>query len=390
MSPFPFSYHLLTSSQSIVRSHRPYITEGDRECSFNSLQEVMHYGSFVASGEEGLPKCIWKSDERCYLDGVLIELDKLRDMMKKQLEKTLTFFLARILLGFAPESVLTCPNHIVDDLRNKQAGYSFIADHRNQFHGVEEAFSHWLVSHPVHGPIFGHVDVEGQFVWNLGAVRDWLKHLQHFKKLLFLLIHLTSGLPQRGTEASETQFANTHTALRNVFAVGTRILIIGAYNKTSHNTGHNKLLPRALHEDVAKLLVWYLALVHPLEKVFAHLVVSKKHLADYSSHLWADTTGTMDNQDFNSILSPIFREHVGCEMNISTWRHLATAISRRHLVKALSSQPDLLKEVVDAIADQQMGHSTEISKLFYAVERPSFHKLSGEEINQFILASNSP
>ena len=346
----------------------------------------MHIGSRLAESEGGFPNTLWYTATKLSIDGVLINIDAIRSMQLAELNRATQVLFKQVLLGFPIEDAFEYPEWIYDDANNRNLDYSLFDDLRNSFYQHRHAFCKWLVSHPVYGPIFGFVGADGKFVWNIEAVKEWLEQVYELKKHLFLLVHTTSGLPQRGTEVSATQFANSLTATRNLFSVMGRISIVGSYNKTSHNAHRSKPLPRALQSEVSRLSVVYLALARPLEQVVVHLVAKPEHCQHYRTHLWAERSGLMNTQTFNSILNAAFKSHVGVEMTMGRWRHTATAISRRYLTEPLRNQPDLLADVVDAMADKQMGHSTQIAAAFYAVETPQLG-LTERELQLFFLVS---
>jgi hypothetical protein len=344
----------------------------------------MHIGSSLADGDAGLPSVYWLKDEEFTLNGQLFKLKNLREMLKAKLESANTLLRSKVMKGISPESLLPKVEAIVDNLKNIQEGYSFLSDSHNPFYKVTMDFSKALIADAHWGPIFGH-SKKGEFVWDYDAVTEWLEHVKQFKEVLFLLIHITSGLPPRGTEATETLICNTTTARRNMYAVGGRPCLISSYNKTSHNSHHDKLLPRGLQEMVGDLFINYLALVRPLESVVAHQVVEEKHLHLYRTHLWVGPKGRWDTRGFNKILEREFNKHMKMEMSVGTWRHAATAIMRRHLVKQLDKQPEIQHDLLEAMATEQAGHTSAISNLNYAVEVLGFDALPERKLKLFIL-----
>jgi hypothetical protein len=98
---------------------------------------------------------------------------------------------------------------------------------------------------------------------------NWFKSVHQFLEKLFVVIHTSSGLPAHGTESSETLITNTFGAQRSLYAMLGHLCLVGRYNKTSHNSGQDKLIPRALHLKPGQLLLYYLALVCPVERSFA-------------------------------------------------------------------------------------------------------------------------
>lgn len=346
----------------------------------------MHLGSFLADSDVGLPSVIWLKEEEFLYNGLHFKLQALRDMVKVKVESTTEVFARRVMKNIPLDTFIPKSEVIMDELRNTRTGYNFISDSRNPFAKAGEEFMRRVMADPQWGPVLGDQE-EGKFVWKAKAASEWMDEIQKFKESLFFLVHITSGLPSRGTEASVTLIRNTPTARRNLYAIGNRVCLIGTYNKTSHNSHRDRLLPRGLEEQVGRLLLVYLALVRPLETAMAHELVDQKHWHLYETHLWVGSNGCWDTSTFNKILQANFMRHLKVEVTVGSWRHIATAIMRRHLVKQLEKQPDIQQELLESMGDEQAGHTGSISNLNYAVEVHGLDQMPERKLKLFILVS---
>jgi hypothetical protein len=350
----------------------------------------MHIGSSLANSDNGLPKIIWLSPGRFMLDGDLIEMQKVRDMLAKELDRCERLLRDRVTRGVPIDDLVPDLQVISDELRSNRSGYSFLTDTRNPFHRSPHAFSLRLFTDPIWGPIFGKVQGDDGIEWNREAVAEWMADLNDFKETLFLLVHLTSGLPARGTESSETLISNTDTAQRNFYCFGNRMCLVGTYNKTSRITGNrNKLLPRGLEERTGSFMLKYLALLRPLERVLARQTVDERHWHLYDTHLWTGGSGKWDTRRFSRILDEAFKHHLKVPMSMASWRHACTAVMRRHLTKQLDLQPEIQQDLFEAMADEQSGHTHAVSLLNYGVEVTGFDLLPERKFRLFLLASAS-
>ena len=127
--------------------------------------------------------------------------------------------------------------HVADDLTNKEVGYSFLSDPRNErFQNVTR-----LVDMVVDGE-GGFADFllycDQRLVWNQAALRQWLQDYADLQRLLLLRAEMLSGSPSRGTELTAMLLRNTETRVtRNLVFLGHHLSLLCQYNKTSALTG---------------------------------------------------------------------------------------------------------------------------------------------------------
>ena len=63
-------------------------------------------------------------------------------------------------------------------------------------------------------------------------VRDWIRRVARFRRLLLILIHLTGGQPARGTEILNLRHRNTaQGGYRNVFIENGTVVFVTKYHK---------------------------------------------------------------------------------------------------------------------------------------------------------------
>ena len=375
----------------LLEENRIHITEGTRFNSFHALQDVMHIGSQHAKDSQLLASVVWLGEERFTLFGKDVQLKGLRELVQRMLVKARSALVDDVMKGTAPEDFLPEFDFIPDDFSNNWVGYSLFTDPKSPSLKVKDDFARTLLNHPQWGRAFGYLDEGNAMVWDREVVEEWLEKVDEFKGMLFFLIHATSGLPPHGTEASETLFCNTPTAKRNVHAVGRDLVIVHTYNKTTRNSGNrDRAIPRKLYRPVADLLLAYMGLVRSFEVTVANAVESNKsRMAWYGSHLWACrsvSSGKWGTKQFNCIFKNIFKA-LPYEMTVGEWRHCSIAIVRRHILKQLDGQPDIRQDVVNALAEEQMGHSPATGALSYAVEDNGLEAVTDKRLKIFMLVS---
>lgn len=85
-------------------------------------------------------------------------------------------------------------------------------------------------------------------------------------RILFALIHLSSGMSARATEINEQRLCNG-TSLRNIFFVDGRIMIITRYNKVNTVRGENTVILRFLPVDISKVVALWIIIIRPFYSV---------------------------------------------------------------------------------------------------------------------------
>ena len=75
---------------------------------------------------------------------------------------------------------------------------------------------------------------------------------------LFVLLHVGSGLPGRGTEAEQVQYRNSADAVCTLRASHSTFMQVDAYSKTRRATSHDGLVRRFLDLETRDLVVAYL------------------------------------------------------------------------------------------------------------------------------------
>ena len=153
-----------------------------------------------------------------------------------------------------------------------------------------------------------------------------------FLERLLVLILLRAGQPARGTEILSLRHANTVNGHhRNVFIEGGMVSTVTTYHKGYSTTGNTKIIHRYLPKEVGELLIYYLWLVQPFCGKLEMLALRRRELP--SPFLWAKR-GSLDPWDssrLSRVLQTETKEAFGVALNISVYRHLAVAISRKHL-----------------------------------------------------------
>jgi hypothetical protein len=134
------------------------------------------------------------------------------------------------MLGWKPDIDLT---KLQDDLTCPTTGWSFLKHPSNHLNFAYKSLLRLAWSASFLGKPF-----EKNSHWLPEACSTYLRSLIELAGDIFAAVHLTAGLPGRGTEIGSVRVSNTMQALRNVFVRNGRIMIIISYNKARASNNH--------------------------------------------------------------------------------------------------------------------------------------------------------
>lgn len=160
-----------------------------------------------------------------------------------------------MMLGWKPTQDLST---IADDLTNKVPGWCFLDSPENGFVGKYKAMTRraWLSS--LRGAALAKA---GQ--WLSCSCLTYLEAGIELATKIFVALHLTAGLPGRGTEITSIRLRNTKLATRNVFVREGQILIVISYSKSRASNNHAFYTVRYLPKDLACAVLAYLTYIRP-------------------------------------------------------------------------------------------------------------------------------
>lgn len=97
------------------------------------------------------------------------------------------------------------------------------------------------------------------------AINNYMEKAWKFRKMILLLLHLTSGQPARATELESMTITNSNS-LKSVYWRGQSIMTCTVYNKINSVTGSDHVICRALPKSATRLLLFDLAIVRTAER----------------------------------------------------------------------------------------------------------------------------
>ncbi|KAG9100476.1 hypothetical protein FRC06_004107 [Ceratobasidium sp. 370] len=204
---------------------------------FGALQSLKHVIQHFAKMTMGLLHVHWTNEtgDRVQLDGHVVKLDDVHEMIAGHLKETKEFLDQKVLMGLTLDEIgygIAPDTPIIDDLSHTSPGYSFLTDPRNPFHEMTTLLAKAFLQHPkVKGRFCSGLDEHGAPVWIRSRVADWLRDLEELTEKLSLLMFLLGGQPPRGTEFCTLKLHNPTTRLRGMFWLDGSLLYVIAYSK---------------------------------------------------------------------------------------------------------------------------------------------------------------
>ncbi|KAE8238627.1 hypothetical protein A4X13_0g8438, partial [Tilletia indica] len=156
-----------------------------------------------------------------------------------------------------------------------------------------------------------------------------------FLKALLVAIHITSGMPSRGSELLETTWRNDYGArLRNVLAGHDgEIMLDSTYSKTEYKSTRVKQNIRFLHPSVARVLAIYLCTVRQTTDELFHIKydVSRTYLWCNVNDMCQRGIARWDTTYLGRALKTQSElSGVGAALNVSEFRQLIEAVAHKH------------------------------------------------------------
>jgi hypothetical protein len=300
-------------------------------------------------------------------------------------------------------------DQLLDNAANETIGHSFIDTLFQRDGGASKG---WVIK-----KVLQDSSLRSKWIKSIGdngveinlrmAYRYGLR-IEKALELLAVLAHISGGFPLRAWELLVVRHRNTSNGgIRNILCDQGLIMIVTGAHKGFTTTGRLKIIHRFLPREVGTLLTYYLWLVLPFWEDIQANVWDK---SIFNAGLWA-TEGTQESErqhdeqadgamEASQVeasqdgwrlgpgehwTSPRLSRSIrrlsalscGQKLNISSWRHISTAIGRRYFRNASTAHTRLLHEVdsdnsgsesdsdEDSPYDLQAGHGSKTAGLIY-------------------------
>jgi hypothetical protein len=144
---------------------------------------------------------------------------------------------------------------------------------------------------------------------------------------IFVLLHLLSGSPARGTEEAALLFANRGPSdPRGVNVMSGMVLLLYRYNKTQSMTQSESLIPRYVPVELNRLFLQYLSLVRPFLIIVAkHNEVSDELRSNLKTFLYVKPNGTrISSESLTQKFGDVLFKHLDTDITFAQFRQVST------------------------------------------------------------------
>jgi superfamily II DNA helicase RecQ len=263
----------------------------------------------------------------------------------------------------------------VDNPSEDRPGYSFIDHEENQWPVDGKK---WLFYQ-----VMGDEQRRAEFMpqrpeWKEGRVQEYMQKIRRFKEKLLVLMHITGGQPARAPELLSIRYCNTRNGgRRNIFVEEGKLVFVTAYHKGYQFAGTTKIIHRYIPTEVGELLMYYLWLVMPFQRQLEEAVY---HRSFSKGYLWEP--GAEDAKWVSERMKKLIQQEsligMGVKLNISSYRQIAIAITRKYLkgegfIEDREDEEGLedgdeedTPRQKDSAFDLQSGHGTHVAGMIYA------------------------
>ena len=207
------------------------------------------------------------------------------------------------------------------------------------------------------------------------SVCEFLHVVKPIVESIAFLLQVTGSGPLRMSEVVGDRYCNGSSP-RNLFISHGRIFLLRTDLKSSTARGHRSSVVHFPPPKVADLLIYYLAVVRPLETFLAgHLGWVEEHAA-YSQFIYVIKGLPLTPRGFSDIIATYTEQYFGCRLTGLDLRHVLINIQATFL-------PPLPDPTVQQFGDSQAGHSTKTATRVYGQRLDA---LPGQEALAFSLS----
>jgi hypothetical protein len=371
--------------ESFLQRRRTYLADGTMS-PMSTMISLLAYGKHLALNHGNAGSIFWEMGDRVMrLHSSRIVMDKFREMMKKAIgdaEHTLWTDLM-----WQAERFEVDLDGLTDDFTFRKRGAYFVNNAQN---GLEGAWK-WMVQRMKQTK-------EGRKLrtgkkWNRRRVKEYLRVVDRFQRLLLFCAHGTGGQPKRGSEVLSMRFRNGCLQDRNSFVLDGMMMLVNRYYKSQSQWDVPKAVPSFLPWRAGQLMALYLIYVQPFA---ARLSVAVGHGSGWSDYIWADANGPWETPKLTAILQRRTGQDLGVPLGTLEYRHVAVGIGRKFVGDEFArgykeeigevEEPEV--ELEDPL-EQSAGRGAAVGVNRYAVSKDIVRHLTQRNIDTFRPLSES-
>lgn len=223
------------------------------------------------------------------------------------------------------------------------------------------------------------IDSSGYLVPQRGTWEQYLEDIEVFKECFYFLFHQIPGMPKRGDEEIQAKIVDTSFRSRNLMYLFRHLACIGDYNKSSRNSGNDKLtlhflarpleiILRRFQASVASIGARAIDLVLPVESIDPH----------HHCYLLSSKGQRWTSERLSHILQRLTRKYLPgkVSLNMSSLRHILPGIAEHYRIS------DVLTPRTDDMLHSQLGHSQNTGDQMYARAHDDHPRLTSAMVHR--------
>lgn len=196
-----------------------------------------------------------------------------------------------------------------------------------------------------------------EFEVDPGASQEFFHTIKPISEAIAFLVQTTGSGPSRLSETVDDRFRNGSSP-RNLLISHGLVFLRRKNIKTSSHRGHRSSIIHFPPPKVAELIVYYLAVVRPVEIFITAGLEWDDELNAYSEFLYVVKGRKLGPRDLSDIIARYTERHFGCRLTGLDLRHVLISIQRIFLPRI----PDPFAQM---FGDSQAGHSSKVSAMVY-------------------------
>jgi hypothetical protein len=172
---------------------------------------------------------------------------------------------------------------------------------------------------------------------------EFLERDKSVLESLALLVHFTGGMPARAAELFTALFENQDHE-RNLFVRDGHVYLSFSIHRKNTHSSCSRSIERFFPPPVAQILVQYLTIIVPFKrflllkagvpsKVAGTPLIWYKLMCPLASAFKGCHTKEWDSRKLSCIMQQHTEDDLRVSFGVQIWRHLATAITKKFLIK---------------------------------------------------------
>lgn len=354
----------------------------DSQSTFSGVRQIMSYASALAANTSSMPPIFWVDHENfteMLYHGQRFKFSYMQKMAYTVQDQMKEVWEKEICLGLKIEINY---DDLSDNLKEEKPGYCFL-DHPGN--PMFKAHRNDLISALLSSPLLrSHfLSANSKDINPIGA-RKWLQSLAKLEGLSMIAVQLMSGGPARGTELVSMLARNTELRVRNWFGLVEFTALVRQYTKTTHTSGHDRLIPNTPDGFTARMLVNTHALARPMAVWLATKLFKGQHQVPqwYGENMFMDLGKEFTSRRLSELMEKHSTKTVGFSMGLNTHRHIFAAFQRKlhpHIEDIIDDGGES-----DNIGALQMGHSGKTDVQRYGLSMSAMSGVVEDMIRVFL------